>query len=70
MAHILQGRSALELIYTELPPLAIALLVAETFFKFGSFSLEAIAFLTLWYAMSVPYAKLVSAASRSKKEGR
>jgi hypothetical protein len=60
MAHILQGRSALELLYTEVPPLAVALVIAEMFFKFGSFSLEAIAFLVLWYALSVPYSKTVS----------
>ncbi len=36
----------------ELPALAFALVVAEVWFKFGSFSLEALAFLAVWYATS------------------
>lgn len=60
MADILQGRTALQLLYVEVPPLAVSLLVAETFFKFGSFSLEAVAFLVLWYGLSVPYTRTLS----------
>lgn len=35
----------------QLPPLVIALVTAELFFKFGSFTLEAIPFLALWYVL-------------------
>lgn len=35
----------------QLPPLIAALLVAELFFKFHSFTLEAIPFLALWYVL-------------------
>lgn len=33
---------------TELLPFAIALVIAQLFFKWGSFSLELVAFLALW----------------------
>ena len=33
------------------PPLVVSFLVAETFFRFGSFGLECIAFLALWRAL-------------------
>jgi hypothetical protein len=36
----------------ELPTMVFALVVAELWFKFGSFSLEALAFLAVWYAAS------------------
>lgn len=67
MAHILHGRSLLELAYIELPPFAVALLIAETFFKFGSFSLEAIAFIVVWYALSVPYTWMISLLARRER---
>ena len=41
-----------------LPPLALSLVVAELFFKFGSFVLECLAFLGLWYLTDVGYAKM------------
>ncbi|MDQ3379560.1 MAG: hypothetical protein M3546_04460 [Actinomycetota bacterium] len=66
MAHILHGRSLLELVYTELPPFALALLIAETFFKFGSFSLEAVAFIVVWYALSLPYTWALSLVTRNR----
>jgi hypothetical protein len=40
----------------QLPPLVAALVVAEFFFKFHSFTLEAVPFLVLWYALRRVYA--------------
>lgn len=37
--------------YEQLPVLAIAWLVAELFYKFGSFTLECAAFLATWYVI-------------------
>lgn len=42
------------------PPLAISLFVAETFFKFGSFTRECLAFLALWYALDWACEKALS----------
>jgi hypothetical protein len=36
----------------ELVPFAVAFAIAETFYKFGSFSLELVAFLVTWCALS------------------
>ena len=40
----------------QLPPLVAALVVAELFFKFHSFTLEAVPFLALWYVLRRAYA--------------
>jgi len=37
----------------QLPAAAGALIVAEIFYKFGSFSLECLAFLATWYAFDL-----------------
>lgn len=45
----------------ELPPLAVSLALAEGLFKFGSFTLEALAFLAVWWSLRrVAYAAGVS----------
>lgn len=36
----------------ELAPFAVAFAIAETFYKFGSFSLELVAFLATWFVLS------------------
>lgn len=36
----------------ELPALCFSLLIAEKFFHFGSFTLEALGFLGTWYSLS------------------
>lgn len=40
-------------------PLALSLLVAELFFKFHSFTLEAVAFLITWFCISALAVRLV-----------
>ena len=37
--------------FTHLAPFAASLLIAEWLFKFGSFSLECMAFLALWWVL-------------------
>ena len=39
----------------QLPPLVVALALAEAFFKFHSFTLETLAFLGVWYALRRVY---------------
>ena len=41
-----------ELLYEVLPSFTIAFILAESFYKFGSFSLECIAFLLSWFTLS------------------
>lgn len=40
-----------ELLVEQAPTLISSLLIAELFYKFGSFSLETIAFLVTWFAL-------------------
>lgn len=42
----------------DLPPFAMAMAVAEIFFKFGSFTLECLGFLALWYALAQLYGRI------------
>jgi len=39
----------------QVPPLVVALGIAEVFFKFHSFTLEALAFLAVWYVLRRAY---------------
>jgi hypothetical protein len=51
----------------ELPALAFALVVAEVWFKFGSFSLEALAFLAVWYATSAALGGVAALARKATR---
>jgi hypothetical protein len=44
----------------EAPTLVVSLVVAEIFFKFGSFTLEAVAMLATWWALSTTTRWLLS----------
>ena len=44
----------------EAPSLIVAFLIADFFYKFGSFALECVAFLATWYALSFGASKLAS----------
>jgi hypothetical protein len=52
----LSGRS---LVTTHLPALGAALLIAEGYFKFGSFSLECLAFLATWFTLDAAWSALL-----------
>ena len=48
-----------ELLLRQAPALLLSLLLAEAFYKFGSFSLECVAFLGTWFVLDL-VGKLVS----------
>ncbi len=48
MYTLIRTLPARELLLGQLPALALALVVAELYYKFGSFLLESIAFLLTW----------------------
>jgi hypothetical protein len=64
MMSTLRSLNAPGLLYLEAPPLAASLIVAEQFFKFHSFTLEALAFLGLWYVLGGVYMQALSLISR------
>ena len=47
----------------ELVPFVIAFAIAEIFYKFGSFSLELLAFLATWFALSFAQSFVVTPPS-------
>ena len=51
MSTLLRTLTARELLIAEAPSLAIAMVIAEIFYKFHSFTLECIAFLATWYVV-------------------
>jgi len=53
MYHLIRCATAKRLLVLEAPALVLALVVAELFYKFGSFTLECLAFLPTWYVASL-----------------
>jgi len=53
----------------DLPPFAAAMALAEVFYKFGSFTLECLAFLTTWYVLARLY-RLALASTGYRPSGR
>lgn len=50
---------ARELWLVEAPSLMVSLVIAEVFFKFGSFTLEAVAMLATWWVLATIIRKFV-----------
>ena len=48
-----------QLLVEELPVLVLAMVIAEFFYKFHSFTLECVAFLLTWYTLGVITDKLL-----------
>lgn len=55
MYSLMKLMSRRDLALQHLPVATSSLIVAEIFFKFGSFSLEAIAFLGTWFVIDALY---------------
>lgn len=53
----------------EVPAAAVALVVAELFYKFHSFTLECMAFLATWYVLSA-VASFIEACVQGTEEGK
>lgn len=64
MYQLLTRTSSGELFKIQLPVLIAALVVAEVFYKFGSFTLECVAFLATWFIFDA-----IAAAIRKLMKG-
>jgi hypothetical protein len=51
MFKLIHSLSMSELLRQQFPVFAISFLIAEFFYKFGSFALECVAFLVTWYVL-------------------
>ena len=53
MFNLIRTLPTSTLLRVELPAIAMADIIAESFYKFGSFTLEALSFLATWYVISM-----------------
>lgn len=53
MFTFIQSLPLRQLLLAQAPILILSLLIAELFYKFGSFTLECIAFLATWYVLDL-----------------
>lgn len=54
--QLLSGK---DLLTRQVPTLLVALVIAEVLYKFGSFTLEAVAFLATWFVLDAALSKLI-----------
>jgi hypothetical protein len=66
MYQILRRQHARGLLVRELIPFTGALLVAELFYKFHSFTLECLAFLATWFSLSWLASRLLPRERRAQ----
>ena len=52
MYSLFIGQDGSKRLARETPAFAVSMILAELFYKFGSFSLECVAFLGTWYVLS------------------
>ena len=68
MFELLRSSTLHHLLARQAPALAISLIVAELFYKFGSFTLECIGFLVTWFVLDALFA-LVGRVLSNSAEG-
>lgn len=69
MFHILHQTSLRRLLGNDLPTMLVAGVIAEFFYKWRSFTLEALGFLATWYALGAIVHVCVERRMRSGVEG-
>ncbi len=67
MYQMIKSNGIRQTVVQELPPAAIALVIAELFYKFHSFVLECLAFLATWYVLSLILNILSKAFSKAQR---
>lgn len=70
MLHTLRTLGARRFLLLEVPPFAVAMAVAEAYFRFGSFALEALAFAGVWVGIGLPYQAVVERLRGGTLAGR
>ena len=64
MFELIRSTSLRQLLARQAPALAGSLLIAELFYKFGSFTLECLGFLATWFVLDALFAAIARALSR------
>ena len=58
MYRLLSEMTAKPFFLTQIPAIGVSIVIAEIFYKFGSFTLECIAFLATWFVIDWIFSKL------------
>ena len=58
MFELLRSSTLRQLLARQAPALALSLIVAELFYKFGSFTLECLGFLATWFVLDALFAQI------------
>ena len=69
MFELLRSSTLRQLLARQAPALALSLIVAELFYKFGSFTLECLGFLATWFVLDAVFAQIGRALAKPA-EGR
>ena len=64
MFELLRSSTLRQLLARQAPALAISLVVAEMFYKFGSFTLECLSFLATWFVLDAIFALVARALAK------
>ena len=64
MFELIRSTSLRQLLARQAPALTGSLVIAELFYKFGSFTLECLGFLATWFVLDAVFAALARALAR------
>ena len=66
MFELIRSSSSRELFTRHMPGLLIAFVIAEMFYKWGSFSLECLGFLATWFVVDAIFAVIAAKTGRDR----
>ncbi len=69
MFELIRSTPLRQLFARQAPALAGSLLIAELFYKFGSFTLECLGFLATWFVLDAIFAGVARALKRPAEDG-
>ena len=69
MFELIRSTSLRQLLARQAPALAGSLVIAELFYKFGSFTLECLGFLATWFVLDAIFAAIARAFARPAQDG-
>ena len=69
MFELIRSVPLRQLLSRQAPALAGSLVIAELFYKFGSFTLECLGFLATWFVLDAIFAAIARALARPARDG-
>ena len=65
MFELIRSSSRRELLWRHAPAVVISFVIAEVFYKWGSFSLECLGFLVTWFMLDAVFSLIAGRLARS-----